>query len=93
MTKSTRIKRWGVMSAVLSGSTMFQLGFLPSCETLATVFNPCGTILGFCEQADLDLLFADGIPDYELDPTCTIPFGTGGGCAGGPIFPNPGRRP
>ncbi len=66
-----------------------QFGLIPSCEGLLTTFNPCGTIFGFCAPEDIDLLFAD-IPDFRLDPTCTIPFATGGGCAGGPILPNPG---
>ncbi len=70
----------------------FQFGFLPSCKTVLTTFNPCGNILGFCSEEDIDLLFAT-IPDFDLDPTCTIPFATGPGCAGGPIFPNPGPRP
>lgn len=72
--------------------TVMQFGFLPSCETLLTTINPCGNILGFCTEEDIDLLFAD-VPDYDLDPTCTIPFATGGGCAGGAILPNPGPRP
>ncbi len=75
------------------GGTVFQLGFLPSCSSVLSVFNPCGTIFGFCEQEDLDLLLSDGIPNFDLDPTCTIPFATGGSCAGGPILPTPGPRP
>jgi hypothetical protein len=83
----------GVLSwLAVPGVAMFQLGFLPSCEGILTTFNPCGTVFGFCSEADLDLLFAD-IPDFDLDPTCTIPFATGGDCAGGPILPNPGPRP
>ncbi|MHC4066650.1 MAG: hypothetical protein ACYSUI_19415 [Planctomycetota bacterium] len=94
--------------AVLTGCT-FASGLLPSCETALTTVNPCGSILGFCDPTDIDLLFAD-VPDFELDPTCTIPYfdetlfeggGGGGGqqqnlgiCAGGPIFPfTPGPRP
>ena len=69
--------------------TFYQFGLIPSCKDFLTVFNPCGNILAFCSEEDLDLLFAT-IPDFALDPTCTIPFATGGGCAGGPILPNPG---
>jgi len=97
MTRWTRVR---LTFAMLVGVTM-QLGWIPSCETIATTVNPCGTVLGFCNQEDVDLLFAD-IPDYELDPTCTIPFygldpdnaGTAGGCANTDVFPNtPGNRP
>ena len=92
--------------AVLTGCT-FGSGLLPSCETALTTVNPCGSIFGFCEPTDMDLLFAD-VPDFELDPTCTIPYygfgdpggggGGGGGiqgtCASQPVYPfTPGARP
>jgi hypothetical protein len=77
-----------VARVLIPGAVMFQFGFLPSCEGLLTTFNPCGNILAFCSEEDIDLLFAD-IPDFDLDPTCTIPFG----CGNGPILPNPGPRP
>jgi len=86
-----RARRWAV--SALLGATVFQLGFLPSCRGILQVFNPCGSVLGFCTQEDLDLLLAEQIPDWDLDPTCTIPFATGNGCAGGPIWPTPGPRP
>ena len=79
---------------------VFQFGFLPSCEGMLTTFNPGGTILGSVTAEDIDLLFVD-IPDYEYDPTCTIP-GYGfdpdnlgaGNCAPQPVFPStPGIRP
>ena len=81
-----------VMLAAFVPGAMLYGSFLPSCESLLTTFNPCGTLLGFCAEEDIDLLFAT-IPDFDLDPTCTIPFATGNGCAGGPILPNPGPRP
>ena len=80
-----------MLTALVPGAMVFG-SFLPSCKGLLTTFNPCGTLLGFCSEEDIDLLFAS-IPDFDLDPTCTIPFATGGGCAGGPILPNPGPRP
>lgn len=83
-----RTKRFSLLPALIGTS----LAILPSCEGLLTTINPCGTILNFCTQEDIDLLFAD-VPDYDLDPTCTIPFATGPDCAGGPIFPTPGSRP
>lgn len=81
------------------------LAIFPSCETVATTVNPCGTIFGFCDPTDVDLFFAD-VPDYALDPSCSIPYfgldqgqGTGGAgqagtCATVPVFANtPGARP
>ena len=79
--------------SLLAGATVLQFGFLDSCTGILTVFNPCGTVFGFCEQEDLDLLLAGNIPDWDLDPTCTIPYAVGNGCAGGPIWPTPGPRP
>ncbi len=86
-------------AAVLS-ACVFQFGFLPSCEGVLTTLNPGGTILGAVSAEDIDLLFAD-VPDWEYDPTCSIPgygfdpnnVGTGN-CATQPIWPHtPGARP
>ena len=95
-------RRLLVAAGVLS-ACVFQFGFLPSCKGLLTTFNPGGTILGSVTPEEIDLLFVD-IPEYEYDPTCTIPgFGfdagaTGnvasGACADRPVFPStPGNRP
>ena len=91
------------LAVLLCGQVM---ALLPSCETVATTVNPCGTIFGFCDPIDVDLMFAD-IPDFDLDPSCTIPYygingdqtgGGGGGqtgqCAQSPVYPfTPGPRP
>lgn len=82
-----------VIVSLALGTSVLQLGFLPDCTGLLRVFNPCGSIFGFCQPEDLDLMLADSIPDFNLDPTCTIPYATGNGCAGRPIFPTPGPRP
>lgn len=93
MTSQPRIRRrFAVLAAgALMGSTF---GLIPSCEGMLTTFNPCGTVLEFCQPYELDALFGD-LPDYSLDPTCTIPFfgiygdgtttggTTGGGFGGG----------
>ncbi len=96
--------RWLVAAAAVTGCT---LAILPSCETVVTTVNPCGTIFGFCDPVDIDRMFAD-VPDWDLDPTCTIPYygldagGAGGGggaqglgtCAATPVYPfTPGPRP
>ena len=58
--------------ALMCGFTFL---YIPSCKGILTTFDPCGTILGNCTPGTFDLLFAD-VPDYNVDPTCTIP----GGC-------------
>ncbi|MFH0981459.1 MAG: hypothetical protein V2A79_07970 [Planctomycetota bacterium] len=96
-----RGRGWLAAAAVLS-ACVFQLGFLPSCRGVLTTFNPGGTILGSVSATDIDTLFTD-IPDWEYDPTCTIPgFGftanpgevPTGGCADQPVYPHtPGNTP
>lgn len=100
--RATR-RRWCGLAAAVTGCCF--ASFFPSCETTLTTLNPCGSIFGFCNPQDIDRLFAD-IPDFDLDPTCTIPFfgldnpaqggGQGGAgiCSNTPIFPfTPGARP
>ena len=85
------------LALIGSGGAVF--GLLPSCEGVLTTFNPCGTIFAFCEPRDIDTLFAD-IPEFELDPTCSIPYygvdhpGTLGTCSPTETYPHtPGPRP
>ena len=71
---------------VLTAGTLMQVGSL-SCtgmaEKVVNNVNPCGTILN-CDPVEYDLLTTD-FPDWDLDPTCTIPgqcgtvWPTGGG--------------
>ncbi len=86
--------------AVLASGQLMAL--LPSCETAVTTLNPCGSIFGFCDPTDIDRMFGS-VPDFNLDPSCTIPFygvdnpqggggGGGGGaqlgvCATSPVYP------
>ena len=88
-----------VSVAVLTTGTTFLS--IPSCEGLLTTVNPCGTIFSFCQPHEIDALFAD-VPDFSLDPTCSIPFfgvdnpsdAGGTGCATIEVFPTtPGSRP
>jgi len=99
--RGTLARRTLVGLAVLSAGSLPAL--LPSCETALTTLNPCGSIFGFCDPEDLDLMFAD-IPDYDLDPSCSIPYygitsgdtgsGQAGTCATSPVYPfTPGARP
>lgn len=59
---------------VLTAGTLMQVGSL-SCtgmaEKVVNNVNPCGTIFN-CDPVEYDLLTTD-FPDWELDPTCTIP--------------------
>lgn len=60
-----------VMAAAILTATVFQsLG--GACEYALTRFDPCGTILANCQPGTFDLLFSD-VPNFTLDPTCTIP--------------------
>ena len=97
------MKRRVLMGALVLSTCVFQLGFLPSCEGVLTTLNPGGSILGAISAEDIDLLFTD-VPDWNYDPTCTIPgFGFDpdsagavptGECADQPVYPNtPGARP
>jgi hypothetical protein len=92
------MRRALVGCAILAMGTAFQL---PSCQGVLTTFNPCGTVFGFCTAEELDALFAP-IPDFSLDPTCSIPFfgvnpntsGSAGTCGTVNVFGNtPGPRP
>ena len=94
-------RRLLVAAAVLLAG--YTYGCVPSLQGLLTTFNPGGTILGSVTAEQIDTLFVD-VPDYEYDPTCTIPgYGfnststssvNGGTCATAPVWPHtPGIRP
>lgn len=72
---------------------------LPSCEGILRTFNPGGTVFSTFSAQDLDAFLGD-VPDWNLDPTCTVPYygirtgDTGGGCGDNLIYPvTPGPRP
>jgi hypothetical protein len=69
--------------ATLSGCTFLLLN-QTQCEWLVTRFDPCGTIFANCEPGTFQLQFAD-VPDYGVDPTCTIP----GQCTDEDVFESP----
>lgn len=72
------------IALVLTTGAVMQFDF--SCtgvaERMANNINPCGTILN-CDPEEYDLLTTD-FPNWNLDPTCTIP-----GACGGPSYPLP----
>jgi hypothetical protein len=86
------------LAVVTTGMTFIGI---PSCEGLLTTVNPCGSVFAFCTAEELDAFFGS-IPDFSLDPTCTIPYfgldpanqGVAGGCATVNVFnTTPGPRP
>ncbi len=76
---------------LLSGTMTFQFG-ISACRGLTQFLNPCETVFpaGICSEQDLDRLNGP-IPDFQNDPTCTIPFL----CSPDPPFGTfgPGPRP
>ncbi len=80
-----RFRTAGLM--ILSGSMTFQFG-VGACRGLTEFFNPCGTVFAFCAAEDVDFLNRT-IPDFEDDPSCTIPFA----CGDLPFGSGPGPRP
>jgi hypothetical protein len=62
-----------VMLASSLAGTTFQAGCL---GTIARNFNPCGTVLD-CDPVEWDFMF-HAFPDWDIDPTCTIPGLCGG---------------
>jgi len=66
---------WLLVAAAFLGS-MGQLGCVTA---MAKSFNPCGTILA-CDPYEWDLMMLNGnFPDWDLDPTCTVPGSCGDG--------------
>ncbi len=56
---------------VLASGTALALSCTGVGEKVRTNLNPCGTIIT-CDPVEYDLLTTD-YPDWNLDPTCTIP--------------------
>lgn len=73
------------IALVLTAGTLMQLDM--SCSGVAQKvthsINPCGTVFN-CDPEEYDLLTTD-FPNWELDPTCTIP----GQCGNGGTYPLP----
>lgn len=63
-----------VVAPLLAGTV-----YGPSClETTLLALNPCGTVLD-CDPADYYAIIWPVItaPDYDRDPSCTIPYACG----------------
>lgn len=75
-----RTRKWeAAVALLLAGALTGSVGQLGCIQKITHNFNPCGTILN-CDAAEYDLMMND-FPDWNLDPTCTIP----GQCGG--VFP------
>lgn len=78
MTWSNMLNRGFRLATVLTMGHLFQTDM--SCtgvgEKVVKNVNPCGTVLN-CDPVEYDLLFAE-YPDWDVDPTCTIPAQCGG---------------
>lgn len=76
-----------LLAAVTGPLVMFQL-LSGACDKLGNLtrwVDPCGTVLADCFPGQFELAASD-VPNYRLDPTCTIP----GGCLGAaPSVDNP----
>ncbi len=74
--RSSAIRKRLATAALLTSGTVFQFGFLGTCEeklyNVTDYVDPCGTIFGNCEPGDMQI--QNSYPgDYCLDPACTVP--------------------
>lgn len=76
----SRVWMWGALAAALTMTLPVNVSCI---SKVAKNVNPCGTILN-CDPVEYDLLMNRNWPDWDLDPTCTIP-----GLCNGP-FPSVG---
>ncbi len=86
-----RKKMIGV-AVVIAGGSLFQ----SNCINTVASLPICGGVLTFCSPADqMNALFPFlETPDFDSDPSCTIPLGCGDGNlspAGGDDFPGGGQ--
>lgn len=79
---------WAVLASLLMGTTFVDLGCIGK---VANNINPCGTILN-CNAFQYDIMMHGAYPDWNVDPSCTIPglcsglpfpYGGGGGTTSG----------
>jgi len=77
-----RFNKWQITIRILLAVSFLGTTFGVGClGTMVKSINPCGTIID-CDPLEFDLLFMD-IPNFEADPSCTIP----GYCDGPVPFP------
>jgi len=87
-----KMKRLATMASLcVAGGTLLQ----GNCFNAVASLPICGGILTFCTPNDqLNVLFPLlTTPDFNADPTCTIPLGCSGGGQGDSFFDPAGERP
>lgn len=79
------------LSLVLGGGTMLDNGCINTVASLPI----CGTVLTFCTPTDqLNLFFPMlDLPNYDWDPSCTIPMGCNGSDLYDPLTEDPPGTP
>ena len=87
-------KRKLFTKAVLSAGLLFAGGTVLSngCMNTLASLNLCGTVFTFCDPVDqLNLMYPMlEVPDFDSDPSCTIPLGCGDGDVLPPLEGGPG---
>jgi hypothetical protein len=83
------IRGWLKLACLLATPGFMLAQFSGTCSKLANLtqwVDPCGTVFADCFPGQFQL-YASDVPNYDLDPTCTIP----GGCLpnGPPSAQNP----
>jgi len=78
MNRKKLVKKLSLATAVmLGGGTLLQGACSNTLLTLGA--STCGTVFAFCTPGDAALMLFRffEIPDFDTDPTCTIPFACG----------------
>lgn len=71
LTRTIRYRRVVLAALVVSASMLLGVTCEGIGQKLVHNVNPCGTVLN-CDPVEYDLLTTD-YPDFDKDPTCTIP--------------------
>jgi hypothetical protein len=80
--RSMSVRRVTVAKIVGAAGVLAAGMALQGCLGGIANINPCGTVLN-CNPDTYAQMFGDyWEPDYEVDPTCTIPFGGSGALDG-----------
>lgn len=73
-------RKWQLgLGLLVVAAFLGSMGQFGCVTAMAKNFNPCGTVL-VCDPYEWDLMMLDGnYPDWDLDPTCTVPGSCGDG--------------
>jgi len=77
---------------MLATSVLLACGTVFSCVNTISSVNLCGTVFTFCSPADWVNVWYPvlEVPDFNADPSCTIPLGCGDGDLLPPLDGGPG---